>query len=99
MVALAPRVTFFASNSLDSRLVGRALELAFACRFFFDREAVSDVFDALCKNDCLLTACVNALDGRGEDDLVRGQCLTFLLGGRLSVCLISDVPPRRASSG
>ena len=68
-ISLKTRVLFCIENSLDARLVARALELAFAARFFPDHDGDCDVFDALCVEDALLKAVLDALQDVGSEDL------------------------------
>ena len=68
-ISLKTRVLFCIENSLDARLVARALELAFAARFFPDHDGDCDVFNALCVEDALLKAVLDALQDVGSEDL------------------------------
>ena len=68
-ISLKTRVLFCIENSLDARLVARALELAFAARFFPDHDGDCDVFSALCVEDALLKAVLDALQDVGSEDL------------------------------
>ena len=68
-ISLKTRVLFCIENSLDARLVARALELAFAARFFPDHDGDCDVFNALCVGDALLKAVLDALQDVGSEDL------------------------------
>ena len=49
--------------------MARALELAFAARFFPDHDGDCDVFNALCVEDALLKAVLDALQDVGSEDL------------------------------
>ena len=68
-ISLKTRVLFCIENSLDAKLVARALELAFAARFFPDHDGDCDVFNALCVEDALLKAVLDALQDVGSEDL------------------------------
>mmetsp|Transcript_3441 Transcript_3441/g.8426 ORF Transcript_3441/g.8426 Transcript_3441/m.8426 type:complete len:429 (+) Transcript_3441:152-1438(+) len=68
-ISLKARVLFCIENSLDAKLVARALELAFAARFFPDHDGDCDVFNALCVEDALLKAVLDALQDVGSEDL------------------------------
>ena len=68
-ISLKTRVLFCIENSLDAKLVARALELAFAARFFPDHDGDCDVFSALCVEDALLKAVLDALQDVGSEDL------------------------------
>ena len=68
-ISLKTRVLFCIENSLDAKLVARALELAFAARFFPDHDGDCDVFSALCVEDALLKAALDALQDVGSEDL------------------------------
>ena len=68
-ISLKERILFCIENSLDARLVARALDLAFAARFLPDHDGDCDVFNALCVEDALLKAVLDALQDVGSEDL------------------------------